>query len=101
EIEHSWGFGDIDIWLYDECGGALERFSATESDFETIILTHTGFDDNYYLHVQFVDFLSDSNTYDLFVSGVHDPAPPACPCERDGTPGVDVFDLLAYLDLWF
>jgi hypothetical protein len=26
---------------------------------------------------------------------------PACPCERDGAPGVNVFDLLAYLDGWF
>ncbi len=24
-----------------------------------------------------------------------------CPCEYDGASGVDVFDLLAYLDLWF
>ncbi len=28
-------------------------------------------------------------------------APPACACETDGAPGVDVFDLLAYLDVWF
>src|SRR5690606_14568211 len=27
--------------------------------------------------------------------------PADCPCERDGAAGVDVFDLLAYLDLWF
>lgn len=30
-----------------------------------------------------------------------DPTECACPCELDATPGVDVFDLLAYLDLWF
>src|SRR5690606_3983061 len=28
-------------------------------------------------------------------------APPPCPCELDDAAGVDVFDLLAYLDLWF
>jgi YVTN family beta-propeller protein len=27
--------------------------------------------------------------------------PGGCPCELDGVSGVDVFDLLAYLDLWF
>jgi hypothetical protein len=27
--------------------------------------------------------------------------PAACVCERDGAAGVNVFDLLAYLDLWF
>jgi hypothetical protein len=26
---------------------------------------------------------------------------PSCLCEQDGNPGVDVFDLLTYLDLWF
>lgn len=30
------------------------------------------------------------------------PEAPACPCDRDDNPGViDVFDLLAYLDVWF
>jgi hypothetical protein len=30
-----------------------------------------------------------------------DPAVCNCPCELDAAPGVDVFDLLAYLDCWF
>lgn len=30
-----------------------------------------------------------------------DPTLCACPCERDGEAGIDVFDLLAYLDQWF
>jgi hypothetical protein len=34
-----------------------------------------------------------------FVSSV--PAPGGCVCERDGAAGVNVIDLLAYLDLWF
>jgi hypothetical protein len=29
------------------------------------------------------------------------PGARACPCESDGAAGVNVFDLLAYLDLWF
>lgn len=30
-----------------------------------------------------------------------EPLPCGCPCEFDGNSNVDVFDLLAYLDLWF
>jgi uncharacterized membrane protein len=33
--------------------------------------------------------------------GVEPPAPPACVCETDGAEGVNVFDLLSYLDGWF
>jgi hypothetical protein len=101
EVDHNWGDGDIDISLYDECGGSIERFSWTASDFETVIYTNNGFDTDLYLDVEFVDFITDFNTYDLFIQGAEDTGGPACPCDLDGTPGVDVFDLLAYLDLWF
>src|SRR5690606_36934905 len=37
----------------------------------------------------------------LYVNGGFSTCTSSCPCEFDGTDGVNVFDLLAYLDLWF
>lgn len=49
--------------------------------------------------------LSDENGLPIGPLSLVDPVPnPAlceCPCEVDGAPGIDVFDLLGYLDLWF
>ena len=42
--------------------------------------------------------LSGGGRYELRVTST---AVPPCPCERDEAVGIDVFDLLAYLDLWF
>jgi hypothetical protein len=39
--------------------------------------------------------------YSVDASADGDPPAPVCPCEFDDAPGVNVFDLLAYLDLWF
>src|SRR5690606_10707761 len=36
----------------------------------------------------------------LYVNGGFSTCVSSCPCEFDGAEGVDVFDLLAYLDLW-
>lgn len=49
--------------------------------------------------------LSDENGLPIGPLSLVDPVPnPAlceCPCEVDGAAGIDVFDLLGYLDLWF
>src|SRR5690606_34946350 len=51
-------------------------------------------------------YIIQLGSYDLFwfggdVTFSMELLPPACAADLDGTGGVDVFDLLAYLDLWF
>lgn len=41
----------------------------------------------------------EQGTYRIQLTGVS--SPPACSADLDGSGAVDVFDLLAYLDLWF
>jgi hypothetical protein len=94
-------FGDIDIELYDACGGLVVASSSSTSNAESIQYPNGTSPRDYYLRV----YLSSNvlNTYDLNVTLTALPpneCDASCPGDADGDRRVDNLDLQALLDAW-
>lgn len=114
--------GHADVWFsLTPAASGVHRIETCGSDFDTVL---TVFDGCFVAEVACNDEFCESQSrvyadltagatyvirvahyniadFGTYTLSVFPPDEPVCVCELDGSTGVDVFDLLTYLDSWF